>query len=298
MTVKYFCCTCGKTKKESDFYKSNSDFNYNSALPICKNCFAIKFDQYTIEYRNVKKAMQRLCIAFDIYFNEELFDKCDIEDSTGVGLYFRKLNIVQYKNKTFDTVIDEGKFTLSGDRKTTSKGRVAVVDEYDNVIENDTNKKIKTSNVEKWGVGFSIEDYDVLESHYKYLKKANPDCDSNQEIFIMDLCYIKMQQMKALREDRVDDFNKLTESYRKSFSQGGLKVVRESVGKEEFGLGVTINMIEKYTPAEFYKNQELYKDFNKRGDYITRFMLRPLKNLMHGTTDRDYEFCVKDEDDI
>ena len=32
-------------------------------------------------------------------------------------------------------------------------------------------------------------------------------------------------------------------------------------------------------------------------DYIKRFLLRPLRNLQYGTTDRDTEFYVKDGDD-
>lgn len=56
-------------------------------------------------------------------------------------------------------------------------------------------------------------------------------------------------------------------------------------------------MIEKYTPAEYYKNQELFKDYDNIKDYFDRFILRPLKNLMHGTVDRDYEYRVKEEED-
>ena len=33
------------------------------------------------------------------------------------------------------------------------------------------------------------------------------------------------------------------------------------------------------------------------GEYFERFVLRPLRNLMHGTSDRDYEFSVEDTED-
>ena len=106
-----------------------------------------------------------------------------------------------------------------------------------------------------------------------------------------------MQQMKAVREGRVDDYNKLTETYRKSFTTAGLKTVREANIDEEFTIGVNAETIEKYTPAEYYKNKQLYKDHDDLGEYLDRFLLRPLRNLMHGTKDRDYEFFVKDEGD-
>ena len=61
---------------------------------------------------------------------------------------------------------------------------------------------------------------------------------------------------------------------------------------------MSIDTIERYTPAEFYKNQDLYKDFDGIGDYIKRFLLRPLKNLQFGSKEKDFEFYVKDEENI
>ena len=132
----------------------------------------------------------------------------------------------------------------------------------------------------------------------KFLKQANPNCDSNQEIFIDDLCYIKMQMMKAIREDRPDDYSRLSEQYRKSFEKAGLKTTRDTTETESFTVGVNIETIEKYTPAEYYKNLSLHKDHDNIGEYIERFMLRPLRNLMYGTVDRDHEFYVKEEEDV
>jgi len=56
-------------------------------------------------------------------------------------------------------------------------------------------------------------------------------------------------------------------------------------------------MISKYTPEEYYKDKKLYKDFDGIGEYFKRFVLRPLKNLQLGTTDRDKEFFVSDEEE-
>ena len=294
----YICCQCGESLSEKKFYKSYSKFYIRNHLPICKSCFnrTTKILLETDSYKSSKKAMQRMCMAFDIYFDEDLFDKCDVnKDFTVViGNYMKRLNMNQYKGKTYE---DSLKVTqeISGDRKPVKEKRVAIVDKYGN--ETDLNVKINPKDIERWGVGLEPSDYGFLNSHYKYLKASNPDCDSNQEIFIHDLCYIKMQQMKAMRDGRVDDFSKLTESYRKSFTQAALKVVRDTNSPEENLFGVNTEMIEKYTPAEYYKNKDLYKDYDGIGEYMQRFILRPLRNLMHGTTDRDSEFYVKDEED-
>lgn len=292
---KCVCCSCGEPLALTKFYKSNSVFYADGHLPICKECFSSKFGHFAAEYHSNKMAMQRMCMTFDIYFNEVAFDSCDTDDSTVLGNYFRKLNLSQHKGKTFEDSIKEG-FDLSGDRKPVKETQEVVnVDSDDE--ENENADMIDPADIEKWGAGLEPTDYTILNSHYRLLSSSNPQCDGNAEIFIIDLCYTKMQQMKAVRESRVDDYKKLTESYIKSFTQAGLKTVKDTNTMEDFTIGVNAETIEKYTPAEYYKNRSLYKDHDNIGDYIDRFLLRPLRNLMRGTKDRDAEFFVKDEEE-
>lgn len=292
---KCICCSCGEPLALTKFYKSNSVFYADGHLPICKECFSSKFGHFATEYHSNKMAMQRMCMTFDIYFNEVEFDSCDTDDSTVIGKYFRKLNLSQHKGKTFENSIQEG-FDLSGDRKPVKETQpVANVDSEDE--ENENADMIDPADIEKWGAGLEPTDYTILNSHYRLLSSSNPQCDGNAEIFIIDLCYTKMQQMKAVRESRVDDYKKLTESYIKSFTQAGLKTVKDTNAMEDFTIGVNAETIEKYTPAEYYKNRSLYKDHDNIGDYIERFLLRPLRNLMRGTKDRDADFFVKDEEE-
>lgn len=288
----YLCCQCGeKFNSLSQFFKTYSGlYSGTGYLPICKECLTRLFNSYNEKYGDEKKAIQRICMAFDLYYDDSIFDTCKNEKEFLIGNYIKRLNMVQYKGKTFDTTLDRGLY-FDG---TIKKKRIK---------EESTNKngeetiEISPEDIEMWGDGFDSADYGVLNSHYKLLKNANPNGDSNQEIFIVDLCFTKMQQMKAVKEGRVDDFNKLTDSYRKSFKEAGLKTVKDTNVNEEFSIGVNAETIEKYTPAEYYKGKELYRDYDGIGDYISRFLLRPLKNLMNGTKDRDYEFYVKDEDE-
>lgn len=292
---KCVCCSCGEPLALTKFYKSNSVFYADGHLPICKECFSSKFGHFAAEYHSNKMAMQRMCMTFDIYFNEVAFDSCDTDDSTVLGNYFRKLNLSQHKGKTFEDSIKEG-FDLSGDRKPVKETQEVVNVDGDDE-ENENADMIDPADIEKWGAGLEPTDYTILNSHYRLLSSSNPQCDGNAEIFIIDLCYTKMQQMKAVRESRVDDYKKLTESYIKSFTQAGLKTVKDTNAMEDFTIGVNAETIEKYTPAEYYKNRSLYKDHDNIGDYIDRFLLRPLRNLMRGTKDRDAEFFVKDEEE-
>ena len=290
----HICCSCREILPLTKFYKSNSDFYTDGYLPICKDCFSRKFGNFSSEYHSNKMAMQRMCMAFDVYFDEDLFDKCDTDDNTVIGNYFKRLNMSQYKGKTFENSISAG-FIFSGSRKPIRQSDL--IKEKEDFDDAGETPEISQEDIEKWGGGLEPEDYVMLNNHYRLLSSSNPQCDGNAEIFIVDLCYTKMQQMKAVRENRVDDYKKLTESYIKSFTQAGLKTIKDTDATEDFKIGVNVETIEKYTPAEYYKNKSLFKDFDNIGDYVERFMLRPLRNLMKGTKDRDVEFFVKDEEE-
>lgn len=62
-------------------------------------------------------------------------------------------------------------------------------------------------------------------------------------------------------------------------------------------LGIWISDIERFTPAEYYKNKSLYKDADGIGSYASRFIFRPLKNLLTGSKERDKEFNLSDKED-
>ena len=286
--TQYRCDKCGKTYDRADnFYHSfSSMYDNNGCMPICKECLASQYNKYLLTFHDIHKAIKRICMAYDLYYNEDLVDSCmkKSKATPPLGEYVRKLNIVQHRGKTFDNSIDEG-FIFDPE--------LEPPDTTDYTV-----STIPGSVKERWGSGFSDAEYKILEEHYKNLKKNNPDLDSNQEIFIIDLCYIKMQQMDALRSKKTDDFNKLSESYRKTFTQAGLKAVKESTNDDEFAIGVNAQIIEQFTPAEYYKDKERYKDFDGLGDYFKRILLRPLRNLQFGTNDRDSEYYVKEEEDM
>lgn len=284
--TKYTCCQCGENLALNRFFKSNSELYAGIGhLPTCKDCLVREYKRYRIEYQNAHRAMQRLCMMCDIYYDAALFDKCYDDDDTIVGNYIKRTNIRQYKGRTFDTTIHESGLYFTGEQSND------VPDEAGEGQETPIDPRL----IEKWGAGLTQMDYDLLENHYRQIKSSNPKCDNNQELFIFDLCYTKMQQMKAIRENRVDDYNKMTELYRKTFSQAGLKTVQETSSNNEDCWGIWQARIAQYTPEEYYKNKKLYKDFDGIGDYMERFILRPLRNLMFGTQDRDPEFCVHDD---
>lgn len=288
-TYKCWCCGNEYVKLQGNFTPTNHPlFKKNGFYPVCKRCSDSFVNEMVDFFNNEEKAIEYACMMYGLYFNESPLaaSKKISEHRSRFHTYSSKVQIKPWVGKSWLDVIKE--------RESNAINSIEEFEQLKNEGKIDTSK----ASAERWGIGlFSDSDYKNLDDHYKMLKRQNPNCDNNQEIFIKDLCYIKLQQMKAMKEDRFDDFDKATKTYRETFKQAGLKTVQEVDGSSEEVLGVTLATISQFTPEEYYKDKRLYKDFDGLGEYITRFIKRPLKNLQFGSHDRDGEFFVKDDRD-
>ena len=273
----YQCSCCGTrySNQKGNFPQIHSYIyaKNNYCGTICYRCLQSLFTKYSDEFGDDTQAIKRICMITDAYFNVAVCKSIESQDNP-MKVYFRKIT-TQFPNKIFDDYLYE----TSGDD---------LQEQQDNALSD--------SVITRWGVGlFSPDQYRVLEEHYKMLKKQNPHCDSNQEIFIKDLCYTKLQQLEAMKNGSPDNFKKLTELYRETFKQAGLKAVDDE--SDDDVLGVTIATIAEYTPEEYYQDKTLYKDFDGLGAYLTQTVFRPLKNLITGGSERDPKYSVEDDDE-
>lgn len=282
----HLCTTCGTLHPIVDFYKSANRFWIGAGhLPVCKECMNKLFTLYKTEYKNTRKALQKMCMTFDLYYSDKLYEGFGGNSKIKFSDYMKKINVSQYRTKTFEDSIREG-FAL---------GKTATVEqieqaEIENYVPDD-------SLVEFWGYGYVPTEYKILQEHYEKLKKDNPNCQGNQEIFIRDLCDINLMKIQAKAEKNVKNYNDLCKQYRDTFEQAGLSTKTTDDSSDETPLGVLIEQFENYAPAEIYQDQELYRDFDGIGDYFNRFVLRSLRNTEFGTTERDPEFSVPEEPD-
>lgn len=287
---KCSCCGAGFKVQKANFQKSNSPlFQSNDGyLPWCKDCT----DKYMILLtglynNNEEHAIEHFCQQADWVYDIEPL-KCAREissDRSRISHYAAKKNLNVGGRKTY---IDSLKYAQEQKKYEVITSREQLKDDE---------IRVKGTAIDRFGVGFSEMDYVLMDDHYKTLKRQNPNCDANQEVFIKSLCSLAMLQSRALREGKADEYVKLTEQYAKTFKQAGLRTVEEKDGSADECLGVTLATIAQYTPEEYYKDKKLYKDFEGIGEYFDRFVKRPLKNLMFGTNERDKEFYVKDVGD-
>lgn len=289
---KYKCSCCGKgyNSQKLNFQKSNSPlFQSNDGfLPWCKEC-TDKYVNLLIAFysNNEEHAIEHFCQQVDWVYDIEPL-KCAREissDRSRISHYAAKKNLNVGGRKTY---IDTLKHNYEQ-----QQGQIIISKEQTK----NENISVTASSIDRWGIGFTEIDYKTLDDHYKMLKKNNPNCDSNQEIFIKSLCNINMLMTRALRDGDSDKYVKLTEQYAKTFKQAGLKTVEEKDSSNDETFCMTLGFISEYTPEEFYKDKKLYSDYDKLGEYVERHITRPMINLEKGTNIRDFEYFVPEVDD-
>lgn len=126
------CLHCNMEELEyKNFYQLHNNSNIymgnDNYLPVCKDCMKVLYEQYRIQYMNQfsvlgtvpeeketeKLAIRRLCMTFDIYYSDRLFDtalkqieRFPILDM--VSAYMKISNLKQSKGKSYDdTIIEE-----------------------------------------------------------------------------------------------------------------------------------------------------------------------------------------------
>lgn len=289
---KYKCSCCGKgyNSLKSNFQKSSSPlFQANDGyLPWCKSCT----DSYLVLLNalycnNEEHAIEHFCQQVDWVYDIEPL-KCAREissDRSRISSYAAKKNLNCGGRKTF---IDSIKYNYQQKQNEVITSREQAKSEE---------STITASAVDRWGIGFAEIDYKLMDDHYRMLKRQNPNCDANQEIFIKSLCSLSMLQANALKDGDSDKYVKLTEQYAKTFKQAGLRTIEEKDNSINECLGVTLATISQYTPEEFYKDKSLYEDYDELGEYMDRHICRPMENIMTGSDIRDKEFFVPENGD-
>ena len=289
----YLCFSCGKeyTKLAGNFpvsphpmFKGNNGYAH-----ICRPCVSHYLAEYEEMFGNDgDMAVRHLGMYLGMYVSDAAVDMSRRVNKSNDRIFTlaSKQNMTQFSGKCYDNYVVESR-----------SDSIESLDELEE-LKAGGEINITQATIERWGIGaFSADDYKLLDEHYKILRKTNPNVDANQEIFIKDLCYIKLQQMASMKHSKPDDFDKLTKLYRDTFKQAGLKTVAEADSSGDETLGVTLAVISQYTPEEYYKDKKLYKDWDGFGDYIKRHVWRPLKNLITGSTERDEEYSIKDDEE-
>jgi len=274
--AQYVCCCCGKNYPvlRGNFRPSKSPrYAATGFLPICNTCLDKELYKYDELYNDTKLAMKRLCMAWDIYFNEDLYKV----SRKGKGIsyvisgYFSQLNFPKWGSgtKTYDdTLIEEEK-----EKENITSIEDGIKDEEGNVI-------ISPEMIAKWGTGFTPEEYKYLENSFGDWKAKVVIDSKARECLVRDLCIIKLQQNKALQNNDVDSFTKLGNLFQKTLASANLQPIQEDASDKtgEKPLGVMIQMFENERPIP--NPDPEWEDVDGIVRFITIYFLGHLSKML------------------
>ncbi len=298
----YHCTACGRGffKQEDNFNVSPSPYveSNHGYLTICKRCLEKAYQNYKdIFDGDDDKAMELLCATINTYYDEAAWQtaKKHPRNTNKVGVYFSRLNLAQTKGRSYaDTVFY--RLVREAENPTPPPPQPEPEKKEEPVEE----RKTPIETIRRFGVGFTDDDYEALQFEYDdWVSKYGEPEDKRHDELYKNICYLKLHYLHAIQNGDAGVAG-LAKEYKASIEAATTELEDRRQRKEDAvkldPLGVLIADIEQYTPAEYFKDQDLYKDDDGLGSYARRFIFRPLKNLLTGSKELDKEFNLSDKE--
>lgn len=205
------CLCCGKEYDSEIFYGSNSiQFKSLGKLPYCQDCLGEIYEGYKKEFMNngyqnpEKKAVQRFCMAFDLYYTDKMYDsavrtykeKCDKskKELNFIAFIFQQLKLVQYKDRNYTNVIHN---QYSEYKDSVNLSMLNFGKEDDDSLEK-RNVIIKKAS-KFFGAGFEDDDYLFLQEQYEDWTTRHECQTKSQEEMFKQICFTQLSIWKAER---------------------------------------------------------------------------------------------------
>lgn len=215
ISKRYKCCACGLCSDAAWQFPSSSSVLYlknDKRLPICKDCINSLYEVMGSAYTNHYDTYRRICMAYDIYYSDQLADIAlrDSSPSNRVTVYITNTEVKPYKEKTYaNTILEE-----SNNLKTTVFKDSREAQEVLNKV---------TPEVEAfWGFGLFGKQYNYLQNRYEFwIQNYDVNSDPAYKAIIQNICRLELKIQEAMESN--DDITKLTEQFNKLLNSANLQ---------------------------------------------------------------------------
>jgi len=292
-----YCRKCQRLLPQTQFYKATDLLlDSNGRLSVCKSCCDDLYNGFYSSEGMLDRAAYRMCKALNIIYSETAINKLkthmDTSTSKGItirapfGLYISKIqsaaNNDDLINLTFmDNIIENRKFDSED-----------IDPEYD-IEEINRLKK-------KWGNKYTIEDLAYLEDKLSKWDASHGINTYSDEVSLINVCR-KQLEIDQANEQPGSDTSNLVKQLSDLMKLAGVdpkETKTAVVGKSKETFSNFIKIIEETEPAEYYKDKELFKDFDNLKFYFKKYVTRPLGNFLRVTRDFDVAENIDEDDDF
>lgn len=287
----YFCYRCTRefTKLNGNFSKTRSPMwaGNEGYLPICNHCTQELYEHYYDVFQSKEAALKRLCMKLDVFWSDGVYKMTlggAVRDNP-FKEYVSKSNLVQVKGTSYDDTLDN---------EAIENGNLILDEEDMEKAVESGDVDLSTDDIAKWGAGYTADEYAAMNRHYVELTQNEKKLDFLKEKSVRDLCTIYVQSKRALTKNDNKAYSDLLQLYQKTAAWAHLKIAAD-IDTSGDTWGKWLAEVEEYTPAEYYADKTTYRDFFGIGDYLKRFIFRPLKNWLTGSKEKDKEFNIDGE---
>jgi hypothetical protein len=277
---KYRCIICNSIINDNTAYISKSDDRFmvegkrgiEGKAIWCKECMN---DYYQNKYGqfngNVSKAIFVTCRRFNYPFNTIKLNEALNQLENKEGSRDKVFQI--YMQKLFSRNFKDGDPACFDDGET----------EHICLIAND---EVAQEMIIKWIPGLPPEDYEFLECELEDWQKTH-SCDNKAELTLLKHICLKELEIRKMQADHQDTSKALKDlqDLMKTANVDPAKANAASAGKSAECYGVWLKDFEEKEPAEWFEDQEKFKDMDGLWDYIKNYIIRPIKNFFTGSRD-------------
>lgn len=286
-TYKCWCCGTEFKKLQGNFTPTNFPLFKNYGFyPVCRRCTDKFFPEMVAFFDgSEEKAIEFICMMYGLYFNESPLaaSRKISEHRSRMHTYISKINIKPWVGLSWLDTLKE--------RFIESEKPIENMDDIEDV---DSQYKLTPKMIKFWGAGYEPKVYTTLQGYYdELLKLCAEKPDVKKQKMMKNLCLLEYQMSVNIQAGK--DIGTLSNSYKTMFEAAELKADVADTSNDTFGRWIMD--IEKYSPAEYYKDKNKYHDFFGIIEYIERFMFRPLKNLVFGEKEKEKEYWINEEGD-
>ncbi len=282
-----YCRICMKMLPAAKFYEAtNTMIDKNGLLSVCRDHCNELYDSYYSIHNNVDIALKLTCRDLDVRYSAEALKQAQSH-----------LESLFAKGKKADRLFGYYKSKLGSTQKSSEKLESFRFkdSEFESMVTEEIVEDIDDDLLLFWGKGFeSIDDYIFLEMELSNWKQTHK-CDNQAEVTLLkEICIkiLNIRNKRAIGENVSQDVKELQDLF-KTASVDPAKANQASAGKSHDCYGLWVKDIEQFRPAEWYEQQEKYKDIDGFIPYIKNYIVRPIENFITGIRN----FLVDDDID-
>lgn len=270
-----FCISHNGVLSKTNFYKAGDNNIYSGMgyIPVCKKCMISMYENYVTLYKDTKKALFFLCRRIDVAYFEDVADSA-LKQSNSKGVIVG--NYLKLYNTTAKKAGKHGCFD-DGD---TSWTEITTISDKDY---GEPQRDVELF----WGQGFADTDYEFLEAEYSKWESKHGCEKYSEEVLYKEIC-LTMLEIRKGRESN-GNVDKKIETLQKLMDSANLKPANSVSKNDKLDCyGSWIRDVETEEPCEIFEKRPVYDDFDKFKEYMDKWVLRPLKNLLVGSREFEY----------